>query len=224
MREIDWFPLILSIQVSVLATLINFVVGVTVGWWFARQRIPGREVISALVAAPLILPPTVLGYYLLVLLGRGTVIGSFFDALGMPLVFSWRGAVIASAIASFPFIAQASRAAFEAVDRNLEQVARTLGRSEWEVFWLVTFPLAWQGILGGTLLAFARALGDFGATLMVAGNIPGQTQTLSIAIYDAVQANDLELAAILVAILSTFSISLLAAVQTVSRRLVATSS
>lgn len=224
MREIDWFPLILSIQVSVLATLINLVVGVAVGWCFARQRIPGREVISALVAAPLILPPTVLGYYLLVLLGRGTVIGSFFDALGMPLVFSWRGAVIASAIASFPFIAQASRAAFEAVDRNLEQVARTLGRSEWEVFWLVTFPLAWQGILGGTLLAFARALGDFGATLMVAGNIPGQTQTLSIAIYDAVQANDLELAAILVAILSTFSISLLAAVQTVSRRLVATSS
>jgi molybdate transport system permease protein len=181
-------------------------------------------VISALVAAPLILPPTVLGYYLLVLLGRGTIIGSVFETLGIPLVFSWRGAVIASAVASFPFVAQASRAAFEAVDRNLEQVARTLGRSEWEVFWLVSFPLAWQGILGGTLLAFARALGDFGATLMVAGNIPGKTQTLAIAIYDAVQANDLELAAILVAILSVFSIALLAAVQMVSRRLVASSS
>jgi molybdate transport system permease protein len=224
MREIDWFPLFLSIQVSLLATLLNFVVGVAVGWWLARRPIPGREVISALVAAPLILPPTVLGYYLLVLLGRGTIIGSVFETLGIPLVFSWRGAVIASAVASFPFVAQASRAAFEAVDRNLEQVARTLGRSEWEVFWLVSFPLAWQGILGGTLLAFARALGDFGATLMVAGNIPGKTQTLAIAIYDAVQANDLELAAILVAILSVFSIALLAAVQMVSRRLVASSS
>ncbi|MCS6802845.1 MAG: molybdate ABC transporter permease subunit [Chloroflexota bacterium] len=221
MRAIDWFPLLLSIQVSLLATLLNFVAGVAVGWCLARRRIPGREVLSALVAAPLILPPTVLGYYLLVLLGRGTVIGSIFEALGIPLVFSWRGAVIASAIASFPFVAQASRAAFEAVDVSLEQVARTLGRSEWEVFWLVTFPLAWQGIVGGTLLAFARAIGDFGATLMVAGNIPGKTQTLSIAIYDAVQANDLELAALLVAILSVFSIALLAAVQTVSRKLVA---
>ncbi|GIW05979.1 MAG: molybdenum ABC transporter permease subunit [Dehalococcoidia bacterium] len=223
MREIDWFPLLLTIQVSLLATSINFVAGVAVGWCLARLPIPGREIVSALVAAPLILPPTVLGFYLLVLLGRGTFIGSIFEALGIPLVFSWRGAVVASAIASFPFVAQASRAAFEAVDVELEQVARTLGRSDWEVFWMVSVPLAWQGILGGTLLSFARALGDFGATLMVAGNIPGQTQTLSIAIYDAVQANDLELATILVAILSLFSISLLAAVQAVSRRLVARS-
>lgn len=221
MTRADWFPFLLSAQVATLATLVNLVVGLAVGWSLARLTFPGRDLLGALVAIPLVLPPTVLGYYLLVTLGRGSVIGQWLEAVGLPLVFTWRGAVVAAAVASFPLMAQASRAALESVDPELEQVARTLGRSELEVFWTITLPLAWRGILAGTMLAFARALGDFGATLMVAGNIPGRTQTLPIAIYDAVQANNLDLAAVLVAILTVFAVVLLLFVQHVGRRLVA---
>lgn len=221
MTSVDWFPFLLSAQVATLATLVNLVLGVAVGWSLARLRFPGRDLLGALVAIPLVLPPTVLGYYLLVTLGRGSFLGQWLEAVGLPLVFTWRGAVVAAAVASFPLMVQASRAALESVDPELEQVARTLGRSELEVFWTITLPLAWRGILAGTMLAFARALGDFGATLMVAGNIPGRTQTLPIAIYDAVQANNLDLAAILVAILTAFAVALLLLVQHVGRRLVA---
>lgn len=217
----DWFPFLLSAQVATLATGINLVVGIAIGWLLARRSFPGRDLLGAIVTIPLVLPPTVLGYYLLIALGRASPIGQALEALGVPLVFTWRGAVVAAAVSSLPLMVQSCRAAFEGVDPELEQVARTLGRSEWEVFRTITLPLAWRVILAGMILSFARALGDFGATLMVAGNIPGRTQTLAIAVYDAVQANDLTRAGILVTILSIFGILTLVAVQQLGRRLVA---
>ncbi|MCS7251809.1 MAG: molybdate ABC transporter permease subunit [Anaerolineae bacterium] len=217
----DWFPLLLSAQVATLATAINLLLGIAVGWLLARRSFPIRDLVGALVTIPLVLPPTVLGYYLLVALGRTSPIGQALEALGVPLVFTWRGAVVAAAVSSLPLMIQSCRAAFEGVDPELEQVARTLGRSEWEVFWTITLPLAWRGILAGMILSFARALGDFGATLMVAGNIPGRTQTLAIAVYDAVQANDPTRAGILVALLSIFGILTLVAAQQLGRRLAA---
>jgi len=218
---LDWFPFLLSAQVATLATGINLVVGIAIGWLLARRSFPGRDLLGAIVTIPLVLPPTVLGYCLLIALGRASPIGQALEALGVPLVFTWRGAVVAAAVSSLPLMVQSCRAAFEGVDPELEQVARTLGRSEWEVFRTITLPLAWRGILAGMILSFARALGDFGATLMVAGNIPGRTQTLAIAVYDAVQANDLTRAGILVTILSIFGILTLVAVQQLGRRLVA---
>ncbi|GBD09244.1 Molybdenum transport system permease protein ModB [Candidatus Thermoflexus japonica] len=217
----DWFPFLLSARVATLATGINLVIGIAMGWLMARRSFPGWDLIGAVVTIPLVLPPTVLGYYLLVALGRASPIGQALEALGIPVVFTWRGAVVAAAVSSLPLMVQSCRAAFEGVDPELEQVARTLGRSEWEVFRTITLPLAWRGILAGTILNFARALGDFGATLMVAGNIPGRTQTLAIAVYDAVQANDLARAGILVAVLSIFGILTLVAVQQLGRRLAA---
>lgn len=214
----DWFPFFLSARVASMATGINLVLGIAIGWILARKSFPGRDLLGSLVMIPLILPPTVLGYYLLVALGRSSPIGQVLEALGVPLVFTWRGAVVAAAVSSFPLMVQSCRAAFEGVDPELEQVARTLGRSEWEVFRTITLPLAWRGILAGTILTFARALGDFGATLMVAGNIPGRTQTLAIAVYDAVQANDPQRAGMLVAALSIFGILALGAVQRLGRQ------
>ena len=149
-----------------------------------------RDVIDSLLTLPLVLPPTVLGYYLLVLLGRRGVFGAWLDKLGIELVFTWQGAVIASMVVAFPLILKSARTAFESVDPHLERAARTLGLGEAAVFFRVTLPLATRGILAGALLAFARALGEFGATLMIAGNLPGRTQTLSVAIYAAVQAGD----------------------------------
>jgi molybdate transport system permease protein len=149
------------------------------------------------------MPPTVLGYYLIVLMGRNGWIGRWlYGTFGVSLMFTWQGAVVASAVVSLPLVYKAARAAFEGVDHNLEKAARTLGLSEGEIFFRVSFPLAWRGILAGTMLAFARAMGEFGATLMVAGNLPGKTQTLSLAVYDAVQAGNDHLAATLVLITS----------------------
>ncbi len=219
MINFDAFPLFLSLQVASLATLLNLVLGIAVGWCLSRLRFPGRDLLRTLIAAPLVLPPTVLGYYLLVIFGRGSFIGQFLDAAGIPLVFTWRGAVLAAAVASFPLTAMASLSAIEGVDRQLEWAARTLGRSEIEVFWTVTLPLAWRGILAGVMLAFARALGDFGTTLMVAGSIPGRTQTLPLAVYDAVQANDLDRAGILVALLTVVAMALLLLVQKFGQRM-----
>jgi len=187
----DLFPLWLSLQVSVVATAITLVLGVPVAWTFGRRRFPGRDVLAALVITPLVLPPTVLGYYLLVLVGTRGPIGRVLDAVGIELAFTWRGAVLAACVASIPLLIRAAQAGFEAVDPRLEAAARTLGRSEWSVFWTITLPLAWRSVLAGAVLAFCRAFGDFGITLMVAGSIPGRTQTLPLAIYDHVQANQM---------------------------------
>jgi len=164
-----------------------------------------------LLTLPLVMPPTVLGYYLLVLLGRRGVIGAWLDKFDIQLVFTWQGAVIASAVVAFPLVLKSARTAFETVDPQFERAARTLGVSEAAVFFRVTLPLAARGILAGALLAFARALGEFGATLMIAGNLPGRTQTLSVAVYAAVQAGDDSTANILVIVTSVTCVVILLA-------------
>jgi molybdate transport system permease protein len=188
---VDLFPLWLSLRVSLAATALTLLVGVPVAWALGRRAFPGRDLLAALVVTPLVLPPTVLGYYLLVLVGTRGPVGRVLDVAGIELAFTWKGAVLAGCVGSMPLLIRAAQAGFEAVDRRLEAAARTLGRTEWSVFWSVTLPLAWRSVLAGTALAFCRAFGDFGITLMVAGSIPGRTQTLPLAIYDHVQANQM---------------------------------
>lgn len=182
-------PLALSLRVAAIATLVSVLLGVPLAWALARARFRGRDFVSVAVLLPMVLPPTVLGYYLLLLIGRLGPVGRFAEAVGIGrIVFTPAAAVIAAVVASIPFLVRAAQAGFEQVDPVYEEAARTLGRSEWAVFVRVTVPLAWRGIFAGVALGFARAMGEFGATLMVAGNMPGRTQTASIAIYDAVQA------------------------------------
>jgi len=185
----DFFPLWLSLKVSVTATVLMLATGLPLAWLLARRRFPGRDLAEAVVVLPLVLPPTVLGYYLLVLISRQGAIGRVLDAAGLELAFTWRAAVLAAWVGSSALFIKAAQAGFESVDGRLEQAARTLGRSEWSVFWSVTLPLASRAVMAGTVLAFCRALGDFGITLMVAGSIPGVTQTTPLAIYDLVQSN-----------------------------------
>ncbi len=214
-----WVPLLLSLKVAGWATALDVVLGVAAGYALARWRSGARDVVDSLLTLPLVLPPTVLGYYLLVLLGRRGVFGAWLDGLGIQLVFTWQGAVIASMVVAFPLILKSARAAFESVDPQLERAARTLGLSETALFFRVTLPLAARGILAGALLAFARALGEFGATLMIAGNLPGRTQTLSVAVYAAVQAGDDSTANVLVLVTSiTCVVVLLAAGRLVPPR------
>ena len=205
-------PLLLTLKVAGWATLLASLFGVAIAFAIARLRFPGREILDAMMTLPMVMPPTVLGYYLLVLVGRRGVIGEWLnDTLGISLIFTWQGAVIAAAVVAFPLVYKAARAAFEGVERQFEQAARVLGKSEFEVFIRVTLPLAWRGILAGSMLAFARALGEFGATLMVAGSLPGRTQTLSIAVYEAVQAGKDDVANFLVIVTSIVCISILLA-------------
>jgi molybdate transport system permease protein len=205
-----WVALGLSLKVAGWATLINLLAGVALGQAMARWRFPGRELVDALLTLPMVMPPTVLGYYLLVLIGSHGPIGAWLlEHFGVRLIFTWQAAVIAAAVVSFPLVFKAARAAFEQVDPALEQAARTLGVGEVAVFFRVSLPLAWRGILAGLLLAFARALGEFGATLMVAGSIAGQTRTLSLAVYEAVQAGQDDTAAFLVAVTSVVGLAVL---------------
>ena len=205
-----WTALALSLKVAGWATALNLVLGVAVGLLLARGRFPGRDLLDTMLTLPMVMPPTVLGYYLLVLIGRNGPLGAWLrETFGINLIFTWQGAVIAATIVSFPLVFKPARAAFEAVDGQLEQAARVLGIPEAAVFFRVTLPLAWRGILAGVLLAFARALGEFGATLMVAGSIPGKTQTLSVAVYEAVQAGQDDTANLLVLITSVVCITVL---------------
>ena len=201
--EHAWIALQLSLKVALWATALNLILGVGIGYGLARGRFWGREVLDAALTLPMVMPPTVLGYYLLVILGRKGVVGAWLqDHFGITLIFTWQGAVIAATVVAFPLVFKSARAAFEAVDTQLEQAARVLGVGEVGVFLRVTVPLAWRGILAGLLLAFARAMGEFGATLMVAGSIPGKTQPLSVAVYEAVQAGQDDTANLLVIITS----------------------
>jgi len=205
-----WVALALTLKVAGWATAINLVLGVAVGYALSRLRFRGRDVIDAVLTLPMVLPPTVLGYYLLVLLGRNGAIGQWLQQnLGIQLIFTWQGAVIAASVVAFPLVFKAARASFENVEPSLEQAARVLGLSEAAVFFRITLPLAWRGILSGSLLAFARATGEFGATLMVAGSIVGETQTLSIAVYEAVQAGQDQTANFLVLVTSVSCLALL---------------
>ncbi|MDB5887096.1 MAG: modB [Polaromonas sp.] len=207
-----WIALALTLKVAGCATLLNLVLGVGFGFLLARRRFPGRDLLDAVFTLPMVMPPTVLGYYLLVLMGRRSGLGAWLhDSFGINLIFSWQAAVIAAAVVAFPLVFKPARAAFEAVDSQLEQAGRVLGISEAGIFFRITLPLAWRGILAGVLLAFARALGEFGATLMVAGSIPGKTQTLSIAVYEAVQAGQDDVANTLVLATSAVCIAVLLA-------------
>ena len=210
LSTIDWFPLGLSLKVSAVATLLALVVGVSLGFVFARGRFPGRTVLEAFCMLPLVLPPTVIGYAILVAAGRRSPVGAWLrEHLDYSIIFSWHGAVAASAIVALPLVLKSASAAFSNIDRSLEAAASTLRQSKLSVFMRVTLPLAWPGILAGTLLAFARAMGEFGASLMVAGSIPKQTQTLSMAIYDAVQSGNDDTALVLVLVTSLLSITVL---------------
>ncbi len=180
----SWSPVLLSLQVTAVATLLILVIGLSLAWLLARWHFAGQTLVETVINLPLVLPPSVVGYYLLVGLGRGSPVVEW---LGIRLLFTWPAAVLAATVVGLPLMVQASRAALASVDPALENAARTLGSSELEIFWRVTLPLARRGILAGLVLGAIRALGEFGATLMIAGNIPGRTQTLPLAIYDAVQ-------------------------------------
>jgi len=211
-QAFDAFPLILSLKVASVATLLALVGGIGLGWLFARRPFPGSGFVEALFMLPLVLPPTVIGYAILLAAGRRSPLGRWlYENFDYSIIFSWHGAVVASAVVALPLVLKSAGAAFAGVDRTLEAAASTLGQSRWSVFLRVTLPLAWPGILAGTLLAFARAMGEFGASLMVAGSIPNRTQTLSMAIYDAAQAGQDELAMLLVLIASAISVAILLA-------------
>lgn len=187
MSAVEWQVVGFTVGVAALATLLILPLGLAVAWLLARRRWPGKSLVETLVALPLVMPPVATGLILLKLLGRRGPIGAFLHRLDLDIVFTWRGVVAAMAVMSFPLLVRGARVAFEEVNPRLEQIARTLGASDRRVFFTITLPLAFRGILGGTLLAFARALGEFGATILVAGNIPGRTSTLSLAIYNFVQ-------------------------------------
>jgi molybdate transport system permease protein len=207
---IDWFPLWLSLRVAFISTVLSLAAGLWIAYILANREFRGKEVLDAAVTLPLVLPPTVLGYYLLVVLGHASPIGKLWEAVfGSPLVFTWKAAVVAALLHSLPLLVKSARAALESVDRSCERAARTLGASEWRLFWRVTLPLAQRSILAATALAFARSLGEFGATLMVAGSIPGKTQTMAVAIYDAVETGNGTLALTLVLVISVVALIIL---------------
>jgi molybdate transport system permease protein len=215
---VAWAPLLLSFKIAALATVVATVLGVAVATLLTK-RFWGRDVIDVLITTPMVLPPTVLGYYVLVALGRRSAIGQAFeDWTGNSIVFTQTGAVVAASIGALPLVAKAARAALEAVDPTLVRAAQTLGAGRIRAFFTIALPLAAPGVLAGVMLGFARALGDFGVTLMVAGDIPGETQTASLAIYDAIQANRQADAAGMIAVLSAFAIVTLYSVNKLTRK------
>lgn len=215
----NWEALALSLQVAFGALLLAGGLGVGLAALMATRRLPGADLLEVLVTAPMVLPPTVLGYYLLGLIGRDSAVGRAWEALtGAPLVFTPTAAVLAATLAAFPFVVKTARAAMEDVDPRLLGAAATLGASPWRAFVTVLLPLSRGGIVAGLSLGFARALGDFGVTLMIAGNIPGLTQTASLAVYDAVQANREAQAAGLVAVMTAIAVAALYAGARLTRR------
>lgn len=200
-------PLLLSLRIAAIATFLAFVSGILLSWWFAFRKSKLTNFLSILITIPLVIPPTVLGYYLLLLLGRGSPIGQWVEALtGQPIIFTWKAAVIAAAIAALPLLIRPIQAAFESISQDTIGAAEIDGASKLQVLLHIIIPLAYKGVLAGLVLGFARAMGEFGATLMVAGNIPGKTQTLSIAIYDAVQADRMMDAHLMVLILTVATV------------------
>lgn len=212
-------PLALSLLVATASTLLAAVVGLAMAALFALRRFPGRALLDVIVTLPMVMPPTVLGYYLLVLLGRKSAIGQAFEFLtGSSIVFTRTGAVIAAAVGALPIVIKSGRAALEEIDPYLVFAARTLGASPWRAFMTVRLPLAAKGIIAALMLAFARALGDFGVTLMVAGNIPGETQTASLAIFDAILAQRDDEAMALVVVLTLVATAVLYTVNKLTER------
>jgi molybdate transport system permease protein len=182
----EFSPLWISIKTSITATFIVFFIGIAVAWFMANYKGKARGIIDAILTLPMVLPPTVVGFILLMIIGKNFPIGDVLNGLGITLIFTWFATVIAATVVAFPLMYKTCVGAFRQIDINVINAARTLGASEWKIFWKVTVPLAWPGIAAGTVLAFARALGEFGATIMIAGSIPGKTETIPIAIYFAV--------------------------------------
>lgn len=214
----DWAPLLLSLRVATAASALVLLAGTPLAWLAAKARFPGRALMTGLLTLPLVLPPTVLGYLLLLCLGRSGLGPWLESATGASLVFHWTGGAVAAAVASFPLYFLPARAAFLGADPALEDAARLLGHGEGSVFLRVTLPLAWRGLAAGLVLAFIKAVGEFGATLMVAGNIPGATQTASLAIYEAVTLGETARAARLSLGVSLFALAALALVQSIQPR------
>ncbi|WP_252314765.1 molybdate ABC transporter permease subunit [Sinobaca sp. H24] len=210
MIDLIGFPLFLSLQVAVIATGIAFIIGILFAWLVTVHKNKWTELLSLLMMLPLVLPPTVVGYYLLLTLGTNSWIGRTVESMtGSSILFTWQAAVIAASIAALPLIIRPMQAAFDSIHQGSLEAAQLDGANQWQIFYKIMIPLAYRGIIAGIVLGFARAMGEFGATIMVAGNIPGQTQTLSIAIYDAVQANRMEEANMMVIVLSVTTIGIL---------------
>ncbi|MDR2825388.1 MAG: molybdate ABC transporter permease subunit [Deltaproteobacteria bacterium] len=208
----------LTLKVASLATLVSSFLGLGLAWFVTHSRFPGKRWLDAMCALPLVLPPTVVGYCLILLIGRRGVLGSWLAEVGITLIFSWQGAVVAATVVIFPLTYRASKAALESVEHSLEDAARTLGAGELKVFCRVSLPLAWRSIAAGVSLAFARGMGEFGATLMIAGNLPGKTQTLALAIYDSFQAGNDAKALTLVLITASLCASLLVLAESLTSR------
>ncbi len=203
-------PILLSLKIATIATVFSFVLGVLFAYLLNKKRIPGKSIWETMLILPMVLPPSVMGYLLLIAFGKRGLIGGFLlEHFGIQIVFTWVAAVMASCIVSLPLMYQNAKSAFISLDPIYEKAAQTLGSSEWKIFRTVIFPLAWPGIISGIALSFARAIGEFGATLMVAGNIPGKTQTIPTAIYFAVESGKTELANRLVLIMTVFSFALI---------------
>lgn len=214
----DYSPLVLSLWVSVLATSIIAVLGTLIAYVLARKRFFGRTMLDTFTTLPMILPPTVTGYYLIILLGKNGIIGNYiYNLTGWSVMFTWQAAVIAATVVAIPIMIKSAKAAIESVDIEYEKAAFTLGKSEIETFFLVTLPLAKKGLIAGLVLSFARALGEFGATIMIAGNIPGKTSTMPLAIYRAFQSGEDQLATTLVIILTVVSIAVIYITTRISR-------
>ncbi|MDS9470685.1 molybdate ABC transporter permease subunit [Sporosarcina pasteurii] len=208
MNELNLSPLWLSIKTASFATVIVFILGVILARMIARNHFPGKSILEAIILLPLVLPPTVVGFGLLYLFGKNGFIGQwlshYFD---IQIVFTWYAVIIAAVVVSFPLMYQSASAAFQQYDRNIEHAAYTMGASKWKVFWTISFPLAWPGLLSGLVLSFARALGEFGATLMLAGYIPNVTDTIPLAIYFAVESGNMDMAKFWVFIIIAFGFS-----------------
>ena len=209
---LDLSPLWISLKVALPATIFTFVLGICAARTVVKLK-HGQAVLDGLFTLPLVLPPTVVGFFLLLAFGKNSLVGQFFSQFGFSFIFSWQGAVIASTVVSFPLMYRTVRGAFEQINPEYLYAARTLGMTERKIFRKIMLPLAWPGILAGAILSFARALGEFGATIMIAGNIPGKTQTMSVAVYTAVQAGDRESAFLWVMIIVCFSFVMMLALN-----------
>ena len=215
---LDWDPVFLSMRVALAALSIVVVCGTLVARFMARHEFPGKDLVEGLFTLPLVLPPVVTGFVLLVLVGRTGPIGRLLAGVDVQILFTLWAAILAAVVVSFPLMYQSAKAAFQGVDRGLEDAARTLGAGEARVFLTVTVPLAWPGLVAGTVLAFARALGEFGATAMVAGNIPGKTTTVPLAIYFLAEAGELRAAGVYALLISAASLALIVALNVWTRR------
>ena len=201
----DFSPLWISLKTAFLATIITSIIGIFISYKMANYKGRGRGLIDGVFTLPLILPPTVIGFFLLLICGKNGFVGKIFMSFNKNIIFSWSATVIAATVVAFPMMYRTCRSAFEQIDKNMISAARTLGLSETKIFFKIAIPLSWPGIIGGLVLSFARALGEFGATLMIAGNIPGKTQTMPVAIFFAVEGGDMNKAMLWVLIIVAIS-------------------